>query len=48
MKKQIKNDKKWEEILKEFENILEQQKRSMKEEISGLALENFYVWELWI
>ena len=27
MKKQIKNDKKWEEILKEFENIIEQQKK---------------------
>ena len=35
MKKQIKNDKKWEEILKEFENILEEQKKNTKGAISG-------------
>ena len=39
MKKKIKNDKKWEEILKEFEKILKEQKKNIKEVISGLVLE---------
>ena len=30
MKKKIKNDKKWEEILKEFEKILSEQKKRHK------------------
>ena len=30
MKKQIKNDKKWEEILKEFEDILKKQKKASR------------------
>ena len=45
MKKQIKNDKKWEEILKEFENIIEQQKKGIKGAISGLVpVELLCIW----